>query len=409
MISVLVVDDDSRKAEAVSTLIRNLPDVRAEDVDVAGDLVGARDLLHSKYYDLLILDLRLPNRRGDEPGAMAGAEFVRELSASTTVIKPHHIIGLTAYPELVTSSDPMFRREMWYVIQYVSGTSDWWEQLKGKIEYLCNSKRSLLVPGGAAYDYDLAIVTALPSPELQAVRDLSGDWIEASAPTDPAVFYTTTLRRSGKSLRVVAAAAPQMGMPAAAALASKTILRWRPRFIAMTGIVAAFRDSAVEIGDLLVADATWDYGSGKLLMTKDGEVFQPDPRQLSLAAATKERMLALKADRSYIDEIYKGWRGSKPKAPPNVHVGPVASGAAVIASSTVRDLLRRQSRKVLGLDMEMYGVFYAAENTCKPSPVAIAIKGVTDYADPKKGDEFQEYCAYISAQYIYHFALEYIA
>src|SRR5271170_7702446 len=43
---------------------------------------------------------------------------------------------------------------------------------------------------------------------------------------------------SGKELRVVACAAPQMGMTAACATAGKVIERWRPRIIVMCGICA---------------------------------------------------------------------------------------------------------------------------------------------------------------------------
>lgn len=54
--------------------------------------------------------------------------------------------------------------------------------------------------------------------------------------------------------------------------------------------------------------------------------------------------------------------------------------------------------------MESYGVFFAAQNCCHLKPIAFAIKAVCDNGFVKD-DRFQNYAAYLSANYLYNFIL----
>lgn len=47
--------------------------------------------------------------------------------------------------------------------------------------------------------------------------------------------------------------------------------------------------------------------------------------------------------------------------------------------------------------METYGVYYACENAFQPIPEFFSIKAVSDFANSRKNDGYQEYCAYVSA------------
>lgn len=53
-----------------------------------------------------------------------------------------------------------------------------------------------------------------------------------------------------------------MGMPAAASLAMKMIMTFRPAFVGMVGVAAGVK-GRTNFGDVIAADPTWDYGSGK--------------------------------------------------------------------------------------------------------------------------------------------------
>ena len=81
----------------------------------------------------------------------------------------------------------------------------------------------------------------------------------------------------------------------------------------------------------------------------------------------------------------------------------------MIQDLTAIDEIKKHSRKLIGLDMETYAVFFAGENCSKPRPSVFAVKSVSDFADKRKSDDFQEYAAFTSAQYIWRFALDTIA
>ena len=91
-----------------------------------------------------------------------------------------------------------------------------------------------------------------------------------------------------------------------------------------------------------------------------------------------------------------------------IHLGPLASGAAVLADSKVSERLLSLHRKLLGIDMETYGVFCAASEASVPRPQPLVIKGICDFADEEKGDDLQRYAAYTSACVLARFAEEWL-
>jgi len=55
--------------------------------------------------------------------------------------------------------------------------------------------------------------------------------------------------------------------------------------------------------------------------------------------------------------------------------------------------------------MEIFGVFYSANNGFNPKPKPMAIKSVCDFSDKEKADNYQKYAAFTSAQFMYDFIL----
>jgi nucleoside phosphorylase/CheY-like chemotaxis protein len=408
VIRILILDDDKIKTERIIEIIRAIPEISADDVFVAQDLIQARDACHKNLYDLLVLDLRLPNRIGDAPQGMAGCEFIKELNTSTTLLRPYHIIGLTAYEDILGKVASFFEDELWRVIKYDAGTNNWRRQLSSKLQYLVTSKKALLKSDETRHIYDLGIVTALHVPEFQCILDLPADWEVIKQPNDPTIYQRGRFRNGEKQLSIVAACAQQKGMPAAAVLTSKLITQFRPRYLAMSGIAAAVKGGDAKMGDILIADQSWDYESGKHKIVGDKQVFEPDPRSIPLRVDVKEWLLHLQAQNSFLADIQNGWRGAKQKGKLQVHIGPIASGAAVVQDEGIIAHIKTHNRKLIGLDMETYGVFFAAENSSLPRPIAMSIKSACDFADAGKSDEHQAYAAFTSAQYLYRFALQYL-
>ena len=75
--------------------------------------------------------------------------------------------------------------------------------------------------------------------------------------------------------------------------------------------------------------------------------------------------------------------------------------AAVVANSEIlNQQVRGLNRGTMGLDMEAYGVAYAASHAIEPKPKAIIAKSICDFADSRKSDKYQKFAAYTSCEFV---------
>jgi hypothetical protein len=80
--------------------------------------------------------------------------------------------------------------------------------------------------------------------------------------------------------------------------------------------------------------------------------------------------------------------------------------------------IEKHNRKILGIDMEAFAVFVAAEKTVsRNKPIAMVIKSVQDYANSKKDttddsgnekDGFRQYGSFSSAYFFLNACHEYL-
>lgn len=174
--------------------------------------------------------------------------------------------------------------------------------------------------------------------------------------------------------------------------------RDREELLRLPGIAAGIR-GRVKIGDVIVGDPCWDWGSGKWkTIDGGGSELAVAPHQLPLHSALKFKFERMAGDRGFVDRIRNDWPAQKPSEAADIVIGPVASGAAVLRDARQLDNVEKQHRKVCGVDMEAYGVYGACMDARLPQPRAVAIKSVCDFADSSKNDDYQSYAAYMSAQ-----------
>ena len=406
MIKILLVDDDSEKLKKIKVVINKFTEIPEESVHTCLDLVGARKHLIENNYDLMILDINIPNRLGEANKLDGGAQFLNEIRESRRLNVPMNIIGLTSHEELLSKFEEVFSKDLWHIIQFENDTDTWAEKLYNKIEHLLKSEKFKIQSNGEEYKYDVAIVTALKDPELDAfLRNINAGWTEVNINNDPTVYYKGTFKSDDKVLNVIAACAPQMGMVASTLLSSKLINNFRPKYLIMGGIAAGIKGRG-NFGDILIADQTWDYGNGKYkyIPEQDISVFEPDPKQVILDSRVREKLS--KNYNAILFSIYDDWNGIKPETTLKLHIGPVASGAMVLADNKVIDDIKKMNRKIIGIEMETYGVYYSAANSTDPRPIALSMKSICDFGDHEKGDDYQKYAAYTSAKFIYEFALK---
>lgn len=407
MVRILITDDNQHKIKDIRHVLDLIPEVASYGYDIAQDIVTAKAKLAEQTYDLLILDLNLPMRAGDDPKPENGINFLEEIKKSIRLHKPFHIMGLTAFEELQNKFEANFKEDLWILIKYDPSNREWEKQLKNKIEYLITSKRNLTHSQKKAYIYDIAIITALRLTELESILNLQANWEPFTLPDDATEYFKGVFVKGDKKISVVAAAAPQMGMVAASVLTMKLVNNFRPKYIAMTGIAGGVKGVG-NLGDILASDVSFDSGSGKIKTDENGNArFEPDYKSIELDTDIKEALNSCKGKREFLDDIKKAWQADKPNSELGIHIGPFASGAGVIENRHVLEEIKGHSRKLIGIDMETYGVFYAAKHCSKPRPIsAFSFKSVSDFADPEKNDNFQKYAAFTSANFLYRFVLE---
>jgi len=306
---------------------------------------------------------------------------------------PREVVGLTAFEDVLDRAAPRFAEDLWQVVLYDPATDAWSELLKRKVRHILMAKRA---GKDFTYDVDLCVITAVHDPELSAVLTLPWNWELLEVSGDSTQYRRGKFKKAGELRTVVAASAPRMGMPAASVLAARMIYNFRPRYLAMAGIAAGIRGRC-ELGDVLAADPSWDWGSGKWILTKGKPVFLPAPHQLGVNSFIRGKLSAMALDHALWDQIRYEWQAPKPSTTLQLRLGPLASGASVLAAAEQSESIKLQHRKVIGIDMEAYAVFAASDEAPLPQPKALVLKGVSDFADDEKDDTFQPYAAYTSA------------
>jgi nucleoside phosphorylase/CheY-like chemotaxis protein len=415
MISILVVDDQEHKQNNIKKVILDNANIKIEDLVIVDCVKDAKRLLYSNYFDLMILDLVLPIEPGMEAEAKNGAQFLEDIHSSPMLKPPIHIVGLSGFSDKVTEYHESFSRKLWNLIDYQADSEIWREQLKTIIFHLVKTRERFINTTQQKHLYDIAIMTALPHPELEAVLKLNeGKWENVTIENDFIQYFKTTFNKDGKTFSVIAATADQMGMTASSHLATKMTMYFKPKYLFMSGIAAGIQGRGLGFGDILIAEQSWDYGSGKMVEKEkisENELgvlnFEPDTRDIQLSADLKAKVAGFKLRKSSIlDSIQNSWAGDTPPTKLQMHLGPMGSGSYVISSESTLNNIKGHQRKLLGVEMETFGVYYAASHSPEPSTKAISIKSVSDYGDGSKNDKYQKYAAYTSAQFIYNFILE---
>lgn len=175
-------------------------------------------------------------------------------------IRPREVVGLTAFPEAQDASIPRFNSELWTVLHYTTNSDDWLIQLQRKVMHIIRNNQSS--GEQIVHSADICILTALYKPELTAVLRLPWAWEDYVIEGDPTQYYRGYVSTREGKLSVVAANSSRMGMPAAAVLSMKMVSTFKPKYLVMAGITAGIV-GRVEPGDIIAADPSWDYGSGK--------------------------------------------------------------------------------------------------------------------------------------------------
>jgi nucleoside phosphorylase len=404
---VLVVEDDSAKLRNIVSALIEVPGISLDDVSHVGDAVAAKRFLHDRSADLIVLDLHLPDRMDLPPQPSGGLDFVRSITSRPSFFVPTHVVAISGNAEALSASGDEVG-ELWGVIRYEQADDRWREQLKNRVRYALAAWRSMVGRPRETRPCEVAILTALDDELAGVLRIQHLKWTAHRPEGDGTTYHEANMETGGGRVRLVAATASRMGMAATAALASKVIDLYRPEYICMAGITGGIR-GRVELGDVLIADPSWDWGSGKYEVVEGKPTFAANPEQLRLSPDIRNRLIEASSDEELLGALRTSFAGTRPHHALRCHVEAVASGASVLGDEAVVEEIKAQNRKLHGVDMEIFGLMMAAETCARPRPVAFSAKAVSDFADTTKDDDMRAYAIHVSANFVHQFIHRYIA
>lgn len=403
MFNILIIEDNIEKLRDTLSVLEKVDGIDTDSIDHVVDSLGAKKKIKEKLYDLVIVDIAIPLRKSEVIDTEGGIKLIKEILQRKVYKIPSNIIGLTSYEEVFDKASEEFGKKILSVIRYSLSDDEWKLLLKDGVELMLQSKKSSL-ENTVDYDYDVAIINAVDT-EFKAILNLSQSWKPIRLANDSSHYLETVFSKEDKNIRVIAACAPQMGMNACSVLSMKMIYNFRPRYLIMTGIAASVKDSSAHgFGDILIIDETWDGGAGKITQDESGNnIFLKSANHLRLESDVSERIRVYKDDRDLLRSIKDGFKnGEVPNTELSLHIGSVTSVAGVVENEVIINELKSKDRKLLGLEMESYGLYYSAKNCSNPKPIVLAIKSISDFANTNKNDKYQAYASYTSAVFMYH-------
>lgn len=388
MIQVLIVDDNAQRTAQILEILGKTG-ISKHDITSVGSVSEAKQQLAKMQYHVLLLDLVLPIWNGEEPEVDGGTKLLREIVHLDVYKIPGKIFVLSEFDEAIQALESIRSEVDCTSIKYDASSDDWRIRLETYIGQVLGSK----TVQQKTYGYDAAIICALEDPELTEIKQLPFKWTTYAELDDPVDYFVGCF----KERKVVCAASYEMGLSAAAILASKMIARFRPRYLVMTGIAGGVDRKKLCYGDIMVADPCFDYESGKRVFEEGKSVFKPDYRQVRLNESVNKIVRRLKSQKDVLQIIYDGYKGDKPNRPPQIEIGPLGSGASVLSDPSVIARVQTHNRNFLGFDMEAYAVMLAGRLSAEPKTISVVMKSVSDFGNGKT-DKYQKYAAYTSAK-----------
>lgn len=403
--NILIVDDKPVRYQNLIPKLEKGPLKDGGLIRWAASVGEALDRLAENQFDIVIVDMLLPLTNWTNPVHDGGVQLIQNLDEDDSLLKPHHIVGITAAADDAKEVQEAFSANHFLLLRDLPGLPSWESRLESLIQHVVDIESQ---ERKVTYETDVCIITALRS-EYDAVLATISGWSDPFLIDSGTYVQKATISSEGKLLSIVAAYSSRMGAVEAALLSTKLINKFRPRLLAMTGICAGF-ESKTNYGDVLVASPVWEYmQSSKITVDETGtRRVEYGPDYIPVDGDISARFDRLNSDTRFLFEMHQACKSEKPLAPPRVFVKPAATGPAVIADGeTLKKIREEQNRDALGLEMEAYGVYCSARSASRPRPLVFSAKAVCDFGNYFKNDKYQAYAAYCSATVVTEFLKRY--
>jgi nucleoside phosphorylase len=235
-------------------------------------------------------------------------------------------------------------------------------------------------------DIDYAIITALEDDEMEKVLPFIDKISEVDNTNH---FIEIGVLRGNPNKKIVYASQHNTGMVDASILASELILRFKPKFLIMVGVLGG-KPIDTSIGDVVIATKVFEIDKGKINDTgfkKEASMATLTNKEIKKISRSKKQ---IESHLNSIDET----RNTNVK----IHFGPIACVNQVIdVEGFFKEEIETIDRKAIALEMESFAVVRATELLNSGRTTPIIIKSVMDNTQSKT-DNAKPYASWTSAK-----------
>lgn len=139
---ILIADDDLVRAERLRAYLQESLSLPNNQISIAECFDEAKRAMRATYFDVLLLDVVLPKRKGEIGTSKLSLTLIEELKRSAKLKKPEKIIGITAHACDIGSYRAEFEKHCLLVIEASSGSNFWRDSVVSSLEFTGSSKIS---------------------------------------------------------------------------------------------------------------------------------------------------------------------------------------------------------------------------------------------------------------------------
>ncbi len=235
-------------------------------------------------------------------------------------------------------------------------------------------------------DIIYAIITALEDDEMEKVLPFIDKISEVDNTNH---FIEIGVLKENPNKKIIYASQHNTGMVDASILASELILRFKPKFLIMVGVLGG-KPIDTSIGDVVIATKVFEIDKGKINDTgfkKEASMTTLTNKEIKKINRSKKQ---IESHLNSIDET----RNTNIK----IHFGPIACVNQVIdVEGFFEEQIESIDRKTIALEMESFAVVRATELLNSGRTTPIIIKSVMDNTQSKT-DNAKPYASWTSAK-----------
>jgi CheY-like chemotaxis protein len=166
---ILIIEDGPEKGAAVKEKISAAAREVPTQIELVPNLHGALKKLEATYFDLVILDIRIPAATIG-PRAENSRVIIEQL-ASGQLIMPACVVGLTAFEEEYKAEFAYFTENLLSLERYDPNDDTWVRNIANRIRFVARWRSAFARAHNFAYGSDLLILVARTENEYKPILD----------------------------------------------------------------------------------------------------------------------------------------------------------------------------------------------------------------------------------------------